>query len=145
MNYSVPQFLLAFGLALFAGLSTGFGGLFILKADKTNTKFLSAALGFSAGVMIYVSLFLRVLRFLCRFIYATGSKKRALMYAFLSGLAEPAGALIGGLLLLPFLNNFVMGIVFCIIAGIMIYISFDELLPSAEKYGEHHTALYGVI
>ena len=67
------------------------------------------------------------------------------MYAFLSGLAEPAGALIGGLLLLPFLNNFVMGIVICIIASIMIYISFDELLPSAEKYGEHHTALYGVI
>ncbi|WP_330573956.1 hypothetical protein [Criibacterium bergeronii] len=68
MNYSVQQFLLAFGLALFAGLSTGFGGLFLLKADKTNTKFLSAALGFFAGVMIYVSLFLRVLRFLYRFI-----------------------------------------------------------------------------
>ena len=67
------------------------------------------------------------------------------MLAFLSGIAEPVGALIGGLILLPFLNNTVMGIVFSMIAGIMVYISLDELLPTAEKYGEHHIAIYGVI
>lgn len=71
MNYSVQQFLLAFGLALFAGLSTGFGGLFLLKADKTNTKFLSAALGFSAGVMIYVSFV---------YIYKEGTKNIMTVY-----------------------------------------------------------------
>ena len=67
------------------------------------------------------------------------------MLAFLSGIAEPVGALIGGLMLLPFLNNTVMGVVFSMIAGIMVYISLDELLPTAEKYGEHHIAIYGVI
>ena len=46
---------------------------------------------------------------------------------------------------MPFLNNTVMGVVFSMIAGIMVYISLDELLPTAEKYGEHHIAIYGVI
>ena len=77
--------------------------------------------------------------------YATNDRKKAIILAFLSGIAEPVGALIGGLILLPFLNNTVMGVVFSMIAGIMVYISLDELLPTAEKYGEHHIAIYGVI
>jgi zinc transporter, ZIP family len=47
--------------------------------------------------------------------------------------------------LMPFLNDTVMGIVFAMVAGIMIYISLDELLPSAQKYGEHHLSIYGLI
>ena len=77
--------------------------------------------------------------------YATGSKRKAFGLSFLSGLAEPIGALIGFFILLPFLNDAVFGIVFASVAGIMVYISLDELLPSAEKYGEHHLAIYGLI
>ncbi len=53
---NVQNILLAFGLTLIAGLATGIGSLLTLFAKKTNTKFLSIALGFSAGVMIYVSM-----------------------------------------------------------------------------------------
>lgn len=77
--------------------------------------------------------------------YATGSKRKAFKLSFLSGLAEPIGALVGFFILLPFMNDAVFGIIFASVAGIMIYISLDELLPTAEKYGEHHIAIYGLI
>lgn len=77
--------------------------------------------------------------------YATGNKKKAFTLSFLSGLAEPAGAIIAYLILLPFLSPLVMGCVFAVIAGIMVFISFDELLPAAHEYGEHHIAIFGVI
>ena len=77
--------------------------------------------------------------------YATGSRKKALGYSLLSGLSEPLGALIGYLLLRPFMSDTLMGILFGAIAGVMVYISLDELLPSAEEYGEHHQAMLGVI
>ncbi|HHX37939.1 MAG TPA: zinc transporter ZupT, partial [Clostridiaceae bacterium] len=77
--------------------------------------------------------------------YATGSRRKAVRYALLSGLAEPLGALFGALILLPFLNDAIMGFVFAGVAGIMVYISIDELLPTAEKYGEHHYSIYGLI
>lgn len=274
MSITAQNFIFAFVLTLFAGISTGIGGIAVLKSKITNMKFLSASLGFSAGVMIYVSFveifaegthslinhigekngnIISVVSFfggialigiidriipeeenpheivdishidmVCRidenskecqelkntlnnnknnelkrtgifsalaiaihnfpegmatFIsalsdpklgvtiavaiaihnipegiavavpvyYATNNKAKAILYAFLSGIAEPIGALVGGLILLPFLNDAVMGVVFCIVSGIMVYISLDELLPTAEKYGEHHIAIYGVI
>lgn len=77
--------------------------------------------------------------------YATGSKRKAFRLSFLSGLAEPIGALAGFFILLPFINDAVFGIIFASVAGIMVYISLDELLPTAEKYGEHHIAIYGLI
>lgn len=77
--------------------------------------------------------------------YATGSKKKAFFYSFLSGLSEPLGALVGYLLLMPYLTETVMGIVFAIVAGIMVFISLDELLPSAREYGEHHLSIYGLV
>ncbi|RRD79877.1 zinc transporter ZupT [Alloprevotella sp. OH1205_COT-284] len=76
--------------------------------------------------------------------YATGSRKRAFWLSFLSGLAEPFGAIIGYLVLAPYLNDNVFGIIFGVIAGIMVFISLDELLPSAEKYGKHHQAVFGL-
>ncbi len=268
MDYSTV--LLAFGLTLFAGLSTGIGSAFAFFAKSTNTKFLTLSLGFSAGVMIYVSfvelfadgnaslleLFgetagnwytffaffggiavialidhlvpsfenpheirkiedlqinggdesvklskniqedikkkklmkMGVLTALAIAIhnfpegmatfaaslkdvnlglpiaiaiaihnipegiavsipvfYATGSRKKAFWLSFLSGLAEPVGAIIGYLILMPFLNDATLGVIFIAIAGIMIFISLDELLPTAEEYGEHHLAIYGLI
>lgn len=247
--------LFAFSLTLFAGLSTGIGSLIALFTKTENKKFLSVSLGFSAGVMIYVSmieifikakdslalatnyktgywlatigffggiLFIGVIdkliphdsnpheivhynekdakptnkkmlhmglftalalaihnlpEGLATFIsalddpqiaipiaiaialhnipegiavslpiyYATGSKKKAFVYSFLSGLAEPVGALLGYTILKPFINDLTFGIVFAGVAGIMVFISLDKLLPTAEEYGEHHLSIYGVI
>lgn len=264
--------LLAFVVTLFAGLATGVGGLIAFFAKKTNTKFLSAALGFSAGVMIYVSfteileksresliselgesmgLWVSIVAFfggmliialidklvpsfenphtmhsqsdieelrldsnavdigydnkeriedkaklyrmgmmsalaiaihnfpegLATFtatlkdpslgvpiavaiaihnvpegiavsipiFYATGSKRKAFLYSFLSGLAEPVGAIVGFLLLSRLFNEMTFGILFGVVAGIMVYISLDELLPASEEYGEHHVSIYGLI
>ncbi len=249
--------LFAFLLTLFAGLSTGVGSALSLLTKKTSTKFLSVALGFSAGVMIYVSFveifpkarnaltealgvrsgswatvggfFLGILLIalidklipekenphevhtveemdgkseshkadlmrmglftalaiaihnfpegLATFtaalkdpnlgipiavaiaihnipegigvavpvFYATGSRKKAFMLSFLSGLSEPLGAIIGYLVLLRFFGDVMFGIIFASVAGIMVYISLDELLPSAREYGEHHLSIYGLI
>ena len=76
---------------------------------------------------------------------ATGSRRRAFSYSFLSGLAEPLGALLGWLVLRPIMNDTVFGLLFAGVAGIMVFISFDELLPAAREYGEHHLSIYGLI
>jgi len=254
------EIMFAFLLTLFAGLSTGVGSLIAFFAKKTNKKFLSVSLGFSAGVMIYVSLieifqkaqtslagelgekwgaWATVLAFfggigliaiidkvipaeenphetkgvladstgaeqkdekskhlmrmgaftalaiaihnfpegLATFVsalqdpsiaipivvaiaihnvpegiavsvpiyQATGSKKKAFLYSFASGLAEPVGAIIGWLLLMPIMNDVIYGIIFAAVAGIMVFISVDELLPAAREYGEHHLSIYGLV
>ena len=255
---SLQTILVAFGLTLFAGLATGVGSALAFFARRTNARFLSGALGFSAGVMIYVSMIeifvkardslaaelgatrgywvttisffagMLVIGLIDKFVpsfenpheprdveemqddaeatkkrqllrmgmfsalaiaihnfpeglatftsalkdpalglsiavaiaihnvpegiavsvplyYATGSKKRAFILSFLSGLSEPVGALVGYLLLSSVFNDTIFGILFASVAGIMVFISLDELLPTAEKYGEHHIAIYGVI
>lgn len=253
--------LIAFALTTFAGLSTGIGSLIALFMKKTNKKFLAIALGFSAGVMIYVSMieiFLKAREslveelgekmgawvtvlaffggmFLISLIdkwipspesvkeidsveemieddnqkvikekkkllrigvftalavaihnfpegfatlisalkdptlglsiamaiaihnipegiavsvpiyYATGSRKRAFMYSFLSGIAEPIGAMAGYLILAPFMTESVFGIAFAAVGGIMVFISLDQLLPAAREYGDHFLSVYGSI
>ena len=87
----------------------------------------------------------RVFRYPFLFFYATGNRKKAFWFSFLSGLAEPVGAVIGYLVLAPFLDDNVFGIIFGMIAGIMVFISLDELLPAAEEYGKHHHAIYGLV
>jgi ZIP family zinc transporter len=77
--------------------------------------------------------------------YATKSRKKAFWLSFSSGLAEPIGALIGYFLLRNILNEGAFGIIFAGVAGIMVYISLDELLPTAEEFGEHHVAIGGLI
>ena len=251
------NFLFAFGLTLFAGLATGIGSILGFLHKKFNPVFLAASLGFSAGVMIYVSLvelfakakdalvieygdktgyWYTVLGFFAGILligiidklipsgenpheikktkdydkpgkrdksklmrmglfsalaiaihnfpeglatfmagltnptlgisiavaiaihnipeglaisapvyYATGSRKKAFFLSFLSGLAEPVGAIIGFFLLKWFFTDAAFGFIFAAVAGIMIYISLDELLPTAEEYGEHHVAIYGLI
>ena len=229
----------AFFLTLLAGLSTGIGSCIAFLTHHTNKKFLSVSLGFSAGVMIYVSMieifsqaqdalqaelgekwgsWSTVIAFFGGMLlialidkcipseenphevksleadtghttklmrmgvmtalaialqdpsiaipivvaiaihnipegiavsvpiyHATGSKGKAFRYSFLSGLAEPVGALIGWLLLMPIMSDLVFGILFAGVAGIMVFISLDELLPSAREYGEHHLSIYGLI
>jgi ZIP family zinc transporter len=259
MDFSLGNILFAFGLTLFAGLSTGIGSALAFFTKQTNKKFLSGALGFSAGVMIYVSfveIFVKakdsltevygatkgywittlaffagiaVIALIDKFVpeagnphemrdvdemkevqkggsgdkallrmglfsalaiaihnfpeglatftgalqdptlgisiavaiaihnipegiavsvpvyYATGDKRKAFRLSFLSGLAEPIGALLGFFLLRTIFTDAMFGIIFAGVAGIMVYISLDELLPTAEKYGEHHIAIYGLI
>jgi ZIP family zinc transporter len=77
--------------------------------------------------------------------YATGDRKKAFKLSFLSGLAEPVGAFVAYLLLMPFLNDVMFGMIFAGVAGIMVFISLDELLPAARKYDEAHSSIYGVV
>ncbi|MDD2512120.1 MAG: zinc transporter ZupT [Proteiniphilum sp.] len=77
--------------------------------------------------------------------HATGNRKKAFWLSFASGLAEPLGALIAFWFLLPFWSPTLNAFILAAVAGIMIYISLDELLPSAEKYGKHHLSIIGLI
>lgn len=255
---SLQEIAIAFGLTLFAGLSTGLGGALAFFTKRTNTKLLSIALGFSAGVMIYVSFveifpeavasfseelgdkpaawagfaaffagifFAAIIdKLLPSFenpheihkieefedqqlakkyrklfkmgvltatviaihnfpegiatffsslqdirlgiavavaiaihnipegiavsvpiFFATGSKKKAFLYSFLSGLAEPIGALLGYFVFSSIFNGVLFGIVLASVAGIMVFISLDQLLPTAKQYGEHHLSIYGLV
>ena len=77
--------------------------------------------------------------------YSTGSRRKAFLYSFLSGMSEPVGAIFGYFVLMPFFNDTMFGLLFAGVAGIMVFISLDQLLPAAEKYGEHHLCTYGVV
>lgn len=244
--------LTAFTLTLIAGLATGIGSLIALIAKRTNTRFLSAALGLSAGVMIYISFMelmpeavsqfnqlysektaqllmlgaffsgIALIAIIDRLVpddenphevhleketagphrlqrtgvlmalaigihnfpeglatfataltdpelalpimfaiaihnipegiavsvpvyHASGSRRKAFWYSALSGFAEPVGALCGYLFLRPFWTAEVNAFLLAFVSGIMIYISFDELLPGTEKFGHHHWGVFGVI
>jgi ZIP family zinc transporter len=76
--------------------------------------------------------------------FATGSRRRAFIYSFSSGLAEPVGALIGYAILRPFLTPTLLSVLLAFVAGIMVYISLDELLPLAHKYGQEHLVIIGI-
>ncbi len=115
------------------GLATFMGGL----TDPT--------LGVSIAVAIAIHNIPEGLAVSAPIFFASKSRKKAFVLSFLSGLAEPVGALAGYFILRSLFNNTTFGIVFAAVAGIMVYISLDELLPTAEEYGEHHIAIGGVI
>jgi ZIP family zinc transporter len=77
--------------------------------------------------------------------YATSNKNKAFFYSFLSGISEPVGAVIGYLILLPFLTRAVLAATLAFAAGVMVYISLDELLPMAHRYGHGHLAIIGTV
>ncbi len=74
---------------------------------------------------------------------ATGSRLKAFWYSFASGLAEPVGAIVGFFVLQQFINEYFFGVIFAGVAGIMVYVSLDELLPTAKRY-DHHLPIMGV-
>ncbi|MFC1559589.1 zinc transporter ZupT [Candidatus Margulisiibacteriota bacterium] len=74
---------------------------------------------------------------------ATKSKKKAFWWSFLSGSAEPVGAGIAAIFLIPFLNEAVLGFVLAAVAGVMVFISIDELVPVSRTYGEEHLSIVG--
>ncbi|MCM1264918.1 MAG: zinc transporter ZupT [Candidatus Gastranaerophilales bacterium] len=77
--------------------------------------------------------------------HATGKKRTAILYALLSGLSEPVGAVIGVMLLQLLLPQMFVGVLFAMVSGIMVYISFDTLLPLSHKYGDWHLTIIGVM
>ena len=128
------MFALAIGIHNFPeGLATFAGGLSGMDVALPLTCAI-ALHNIPEGIAIAVPIF-----------YATGNRKKAFMYSLFSGLVEPVGALIGFLILMPFLSATLLAVLFAIVAGIMIYITFDELLPMAETYGQHHIVLAGLL
>ena len=76
--------------------------------------------------------------------YATGNRRKAFTYSFLSGVAEPVGALIGYGILFSFLTPALLSSMLAFVAGIMVFISLDEILPLAHRYGKEHLVIIGL-
>jgi len=76
---------------------------------------------------------------------ATRSRGKAFFWSFLSGIAEPVGAGMAAILLLPFLTPTLLAWLLAFVAGIMVFISFDELVPTSHSYGQEHISILGVI
>ena len=124
-------------------------GIAIHNFPEGVVTFFSAATGNVAfGVMIAIAIALHNIpegiAVSVPIFYATGSRRRAFAYSFLSGLAEPVGALIGYGIMLPFLTPTLLSSLLAFVAGIMVYISLDEILPLAHRYGQAHLVLIGL-
>lgn len=76
--------------------------------------------------------------------YATKSKSKAVMHAFIAGISEPIGAILAYVILQPYISPIFLSYVFAFVAGIMVYISFDELLPTCFEHCQGHTAIAGI-
>ena len=127
-------FALAIGIHNFPeGIATFAAGLDSLTLG-TSIALAVAVHNIPEGIAVAVPLY-----------YGTGSRKTAVFYSFLSGLAEPVGAAIAMIFLFHFLTPTVLSVLFASVAGIMVFISFDELLPMAERWGHHHMSIIGII
>jgi ZIP family zinc transporter len=120
--HNFPEGLATFGAAL---SDPGIGIAIAIAISLHNTP---------EGISVSVPIF-----------YATGDRKRAFKLSFLSGVAEPVGALFGYLILMSFLTDAVLMGLLAFVAGIMVYISIDELLPLAHRYGKEHVVLVGIV
>lgn len=120
--HNFPEGLATFGTAL----SDPALGVFIAAAIAVH----NVPEGIAVSVPIY---------------YATGDRRRAFLYSALSGVSEPVGALAGFLVLRAFLTPTVLSLLLAFVAGVMVYVSLDELLPLAHRYGEGHDVVIGVV
>lgn len=128
--------LVAFGIGIHnfpEGMATFVGALQDLK------------IGFAIAIAIAIHNIPEGLAVSAPIYAATGSRKKAFLWSFLSGVSEPIGAGIAALILTPFLSENVLGWVLAIVAGIMVSLSIDELVPAAKSYGSEHTPILGVI
>jgi ZIP family zinc transporter len=130
-------------MGVFSGLA-----LSIHNLPEGLAVFVAGLQGPAVGIPIAVAIFLHNIpegiSVSVPIFYATGDRKKAFLYSFLTGFCEPLGALLGYFLLGPYLEKG-FGVILAMVAGIMIYISFDELLPAAHESGEHHYAVWGLI
>lgn len=76
---------------------------------------------------------------------ATGSRKKAFLWSFFSGVSEMIGAFLAAIVLMPFLSPTLLGFVLATVAGIMVAISIDELVPTAKAFGGEHMPIVGVM
>jgi zinc transporter ZupT len=120
--HNFPEGIASFGIALF-NIKLG---VFIASAIAIHN--------IPEGISVAIPIF-----------YATNSRKKAVLFSFLSGLAEPLGAVVGYLILFPFLSPAVLAGLSAFVAGIMIYISIDEILPNAHQYEQGHQTIIGLI
>lgn len=77
--------------------------------------------------------------------HATGSRLKAFRLSFLSGLAEPIGAVVGYLVLSQFLSDYLLGAIFAMVGGVMVFLSIDTILPTARNSARGHLTVYGLI
>lgn len=130
----------AFLTALAIGIHNFPEGLATLGAALTNLK-----LGIVTAVAISIHNIPEGISVSVPIFYATGDKNKAFVYSFLSGISEPIGAITGFIILMPFLSERLLASLLAFAAGIMVYISLDQLLPMAHRYGHSHTAICGTI
>lgn len=102
-------------------------------------------LGLSVGLAIAIHNIPEGIAVALPIYHVTGKKRYAMLYAALSGITEPIGALVGMFLFGMFLPQIMVGVLMAAVAGIMIYISFDTLLPLAKEYGDWHQSIVGII
>lgn len=130
------------------GIMTAFG-IAIHNFPEGLVTFMSALVSPELGISIAIAIALHNIpegiAVAVPIYQSTGSKRKALWVTFLSGFAEPIGGLFGYFVLRPFINGTSMGFVFALVAGIMVFISLDELLPASRDYGEEHLSIYGVV
>jgi len=76
---------------------------------------------------------------------ATSDRKKSCLISFAAGMTEPLGAILAILLLYPFLNDWLLAAASGMVAGIMVFLSLDELIPIANRYGSEHLTNLGII
>lgn len=124
-------------------------GLIIHNFPEGMAVFLSSFTNIRLGILLAIAIAIHNIpegiAVAAPIYYSTQSKNKAIKYAFISGMAEPFGAVVTYFILKPYLSQNFLSYVFALVAGIMVYISFDELLPACfrDKYG--HRAIVGVI
>ncbi|HOK26036.1 MAG TPA: zinc transporter ZupT [Bacteroidales bacterium] len=130
------------------GIFTAFA-IFVHNIPEGIATFISGISDFTIGVSIALAIAIHNIpegiAVSVPVYMATGSRKKALIWSVMSGFSEPIGALLGICLISVIKGSALLGYIYAIVSGIMIYISFDELLPSAHRYGKHHTAIYGLL
>jgi len=115
-------------------------GLAVFMSSMVNIK-----LGISLAVAIALHNIPEGVAIAMPIFYATKSRRKAFWYSSLSGIAEPIGAIVGMLVLMPFLKSNVLSYCLAAIAGIMVFISFDELLPLSCENKKSHVTILGII
>jgi len=131
-----------------AGLMTGVA-IAIHNFPEGIATFLSAARDLQLGLPVAVAVALHNIpegvAVAVPIHHGGGSKRKAMAYAAVSGLAEPLGALIAWAAVGPLLNDLVLGCITAAVAGVMVFISLDTLIPNAKRYEEGHDTVYGLI
>jgi len=133
-------------------LSTGLVvtlGLIIHNFPEGMAVFLSSFTNIRFGILLAIAIAIHNIpegiAVAAPIYHATQSKSKAIKYAFISGMAEPLGAVIAYLLLKPYLDQNILSYIFALVAGVMVYISFDELLPACFREGHGHRAILGIV